>query len=449
MPTQFAVDLDNQLQGVLNQCAFIQGWPRRVDDGACMAQFVPQLMADMRSDRGQYQCNRFKAFLQQCAVLFSHLRCFFKHVHHGHHLGDGGVEFVMQADVLARLLDRLVDSTANDFLFVVQAGDVQRARQTLANVGIGQTPYALEEAVRTFNTRVGPFQARVRWRGKHHEQAAGVCAVLLDHVLRVDAVVLGLGHFFSATDFNGQAVADQFGADDLGFAVTLQLDVCRVEPGQGAVGFATVVSLGNHHALGQQVLERLVGADKTFVTHQLVEEARVQQVQDGVFDTADVLVNRQPVVSRRFLDQAAFIVRGRVTGVVPRGLDEGVHRVGFAFGRCATFRAAALIEFRHARQWRAGAIGHDVFWQDDGQLVFRDRNVTAGVAVHDRDRAAPVALAADAPVTQAELGTRLAKAFGGQGGFDGSECRVEIQAVEFAGVDQRAVLVVGVLPRSR
>jgi hypothetical protein len=38
---------------------------------------------------------------------------------------------------------------------------------------------------------------------------------------------------------------------------------------------------------------------QTFIAHQLVEEARVQQMQDRVFDAADVLVNRQPVVGTR------------------------------------------------------------------------------------------------------------------------------------------------------
>ncbi|MNH11884.1 hypothetical protein D3C79_714120 [compost metagenome] len=64
----------------------------------------------------------------------------------------------------------------------------------------------------------------------------------------------------------------------------------------------------------------------------------------------------------------------------------------------------------------------------------------------DRDRAAPVALAADAPVAQAELGTRLAQFLADQGGFDGVEGAGEVQAVELAGVDQLAVLAIGGLP---
>ncbi|MNS35433.1 hypothetical protein D3C72_675910 [compost metagenome] len=67
----------------------------------------------------------------------------------------------------------------------------------------------------------------------------------------------------------------------------------------------------------------------------------------------------------------------------------------------------------------------------------------------DRDRAAPVALTADAPVAQAELGTRGAQFFLDQRDFDGVEGAREVEAVELAGIDQRAVLAVGVLPWRR
>ena len=62
----------------------------------------------------------FQAFLQQRAILGGALRGFFQHVHQRHHLGDGGVEFVVLADVVAGLLDGQVDRAANGLLVVVQ-----------------------------------------------------------------------------------------------------------------------------------------------------------------------------------------------------------------------------------------------------------------------------------------------------------------------------------------
>ena len=61
--------------------------------------------------------------------------------------------------------------------------------------------------------------------------------------------------------------------------------------------------------------------------------------------------------------------------------------------------------------------------QFERQLLVGHRHVAAARAVDDRDRAAPVALARNAPVAQAELHFLLAQAFGsqiGSNGVDGS-----------------------------
>ncbi len=313
-------------------------------------------------------------------------------------------------------------------------------------MGVSQAPDAAEEAVGALDAGVRPLQAHVRRRGEHHEQAAGIGTVLVDHRLRVDAVVLRLRHLLGAADLDRLAVALQARADDLGLGVTLDLDVGRVEPVLAAVGGGPVVGIGDHHALGQQVLERLVAADQALVAHQLVEEARIEQVQDGVLDAADVLVDRQPVVGRLPVQHAAFELRAGVAGEIPGRLDEGVHGVGFALGRLAAFRAAAFVEFRHLRQRRTGAVRYHVFRQHHRQLVGRHRDVAASLAVDDRDRAAPVALAADAPVAQAELGARLAQALGLEVGADGVEGGLVAEVVVLAGVDGEHGLVLGAVP---
>ncbi len=162
-----------------------------------------------------------------------------------------------------------------------------------------------------------------------------------------------------------------------------------------------------------------------------MEETRVEQVQNSVFDPADVLVHRQPVIGRSRVDHALVILRAGVAGVVPGAFNEGIHGVGFALGGGATLRTAALIKFGHLGQRAAGAIGNHVFGQDYRQLVIRHRYVTTAVAVNDRNRAAPVALTADTPVAQAELGAWLAQAFLLQYFANGGKGAVVVQAVEF------------------
>lgn len=62
----------------------------------------------------------------------------------------------------------------------------------------------------------------------------------------------------------------------------------------------------------------------------------------------------------------------------------------------------------------------------------------------DGNRAAPVALARNAPVAQAVLGFRFARTLALQLGGNGIKCRLKIQAVQVAAVDQYAVFFVAV-----
>ena len=50
------------------------------------------------------------------------------------------------------------------------------------------------------------------------------------------------------------------------------------------------------HALGEQSGERFGQIKMTGVTHGTHEESRIEQMQNGVLDAADILVNRQPVI---------------------------------------------------------------------------------------------------------------------------------------------------------
>ncbi len=165
--------------------------------------------------------------------------------------------------------------------------------------------------------------------------------------------------------------------------------------------FSRIERLGDHHALAQQIGRRLVRLHHARVAHQLVVEAEIQQMQDRVFDTADVLINRQPVVGA--LVDLAVGTRAGVTRVVPARLHEGVEGVGLALGRTAALWAGGLAPFGIGLDRRLHAGERDVFRQHHRQLVFRHRHRIALGAIDHRDRTAPVTLAADAPVAQAPV----------------------------------------------
>ena len=103
-------------------------------------------------------------------------------------------------------------------------------------------------------------------------------------------------------------------------------------------------------------------------------------------------------------------LRVAVAHEVPGAVDEGVHRVGLAPRRPAARRAGDVQERGVLVERVAGAVGDQVLGQDDRQVLLGHRHDAAGLAVDDRDRRAPVALPADAPVAQAPGGLLAAEA---------------------------------------
>ena len=110
-----------------------------------------------------------------------------------------------------------------------------------------------------------PLQFLVRRSHEQDVRAHGIAAVAGDHVLGRDDVALRLAH--------------------------------------------NVAVLVKHHALAQQVLERLVEVQHPQVAQHLREEATVQQVQDGVLNAADVLVNGHPAVRLGAIERQLGVVR--------------------------------------------------------------------------------------------------------------------------------------------
>ncbi len=95
------------------------------------------------------------------------------------------------------------------------------------------------------------------------------------------------------------------------------------------------------------------------VAHELRPEARIDQVQDGVLDAADVLVNGEPVIDDLAVEGRTVIVRVGVAIEVPGRIDERVHGVGLATRRAATLRTRRVHELRHALE-RRSALQRDV-----------------------------------------------------------------------------------------
>ena len=105
---------------------------------------------------------------------------------------------------------------------------------------------------------------------------------------------------------------------------------------------------------------------------------------------------------------------------------------------CAAARAGDVLPGRMVIQRIARPVERHVVGQFHRQLIVRHRHHAAGVAMDHRDRAAPVALPAHAPVAQPPVHLALADAEPLQLGDRRALRRVDVQAVHEARVEDRA-----------
>ena len=158
-----------------------------------------------------------------------------------------------------------------------------------------------------------------------------------------------------------------------------------------------------HHALGEEAGDGLVVLDEAEVAHDFAAEARVEQVQNGVSDAADILVDGKPVGDFRGIERRFAIVRVAVAIEIPGGIDEGVHRVGFAARGAAAFRADRVDEFGSRGERRfafAGEFG--IGRQKDGQICRRGREPCRLSRNRSRGSACPNSAGARCPNREAD-----------------------------------------------
>ena len=238
--------------------------------------------------------------------------------------------------------------------------------------------------------------------------------------MRIDAIVFGLGHGAHAFVIDGSAhrqIAHRiFQTRANHFAVFGQHVLHIVGPEIILATFvgAARVNVVQHHALREQLGEGLVHFHQAQIAHHFGPEARIEQVQNGVLNAADVLIHGHPVVGA-LGHHLVGVGRVAIAHEIPRRIDKGVHGVGFAARGFAAHRTHhTRVEAFVFVQWIARTIGDAILRQHHGQIFFRHGHGAVFIAMDDGNRRAPIALTADAPVTQTPGGFLLAQTFGSQ-----------------------------------
>ena len=203
--------------------------------------------------------------------------------------------------------------------------------------------------------------------------------------------------------------------------------------------FTHLSTVFDYHALSQQVAERFIIINQACVTQNLYKEAGIQQMQNSMLNTADILVYRTPIVIEFLVKRHLVVVCVGITQIIPGGAQEGVHGIGFTGCVSTAFRAFAVNEFFGGcqRRFSTGSKAY-VLRQTNRQLVFRNQNLATMRAIDDRNRSAPITLTADQPIAQTIVYTAFTEAFSFSLVHDSAHSLVHFHAGEFAGVNQHA-----------
>ena len=321
----------------------------------------PQLLAEVGGHRRQHQQQRLDALDPGIAVDGAGVAVAEEGVGELHEGGEEGVE-AEALHVRGRLADSLVGEAA-------EVADGLGGRLAEARLVEHEAPDAVEPAPDTGDAFDAEGATFVPGADEHEVTAEGIGAVAGDVLVGGDDVAAGLGHALA------------------------------VRP--------------HDLALVEQAEERLVSLDDAEVAGDLPEEAGVEEVHDGVLSAAGVLVHGEPRPGALRIDGAGVVVGAEVADEVPVGVHEGVHGVGLAAGGAAAAGAVDMDEpFVGGEGGLTGGLELGVLRQEDGELVLGDRDGAALGAVDNGDGGAPVALAGDEPVADAEGYGALTPALG-------------------------------------
>ena len=300
--------------------------------------------------------------------------------------------------------------------------------------GFGHRQEVLNHTMVGFHGRIRPVHARGRVGSEEDEQPYGVCTVLLNHHFGRHRVAQRFAHFRAAL---AQCIAALW-ARSTGRR-HWQSHCAGLAPRRRFVD----------HALAEQALEWFVHVVQPKIAKGLGPEACVDEVHLSVFNATTVEIDVHPAVGHLRIETHGLVVGVGIPQEVPRGVHEGVHRVGLALRGFATGWAGHLKEGGRRQQGIPRSCESHVTGQYNGKVLFRDRYNAARRAVDDRDRRAPIPLARHQPRTNFPVERSVACLSCFKGSDDRLLCFVAFQSIEtvLRRVDHRSKVFEGLLHR--
>src|SRR5690606_28084766 len=84
----------------------------------------------------------------------------------------------------------------------------------------------------------------------------------------------------------------------------------------GLTGFLINVGVG-YHTLSKKLAERFVEIEESEISQNFYEETAIEQMENGVFNSADVLIHRHPLVHGFFRERFLVVLRIAIAEEIP------------------------------------------------------------------------------------------------------------------------------------
>ena len=140
-----------------------------------------------------------------------------------------------------------------------------------------------------------------------------------------------------------------------------------------------------------------------------------------MLDAANVVIYRHPTVNRLFREGKLRVMWVTIAQIIPARAGKSIHGISDTLGGLATlwtgslYKLLALSKSISCRQIK-------IIWKRNRELVIRNWDVTAAIAMNHRNWIAPIALPGNEPVTKTELNSSTTNVVLSQIGNNGLFC---------------------------
>ena len=166
-------------------------------------------------------------------------------------------------------------------------------------------------------------------------------------------------------------------------------------------------------------------------------------MHSGVFNTADVFINRHEFINGILSERNIITLIFRIAKLIPGRTNKGIQCIGFSLSRRTAAGTGCIYKgFTGFQRRFTGRHKFHVIRQFYRQLILRHRYSTALIAVNNRNRTTPVTLTGYRPVSQTIGYLFTAHAHSGQIFRHGFLSGGKIHTVIFSAVDKNTLFAV-------